>query len=425
MIRFYNGKYLTLAGGAQVHDGEVWTDGRVISRVGAKKADMPAFDREIDLGGDLVMPSFKNAHTHSAMTFLRSYADDLPLNDWLFKQVFPMEARLTDDIIYTMTRLAILEYLSGGITASFDMYYRNDAYAKANIDSGFRTVICSALNDLDADETNIEREYIKFNGLHELVSYRLGIHGEYTTGMPRLQYMADLVHKYKAPFYSHNSETKSEVAGCLGRHGKTPTELFESLGLYDFGGGGYHCTWMSERDLEIFKRRGLYAVTNPASNLKLASGVAPIEKMLQMGIKLAIGTDGAASNNALDMFREMYLATALQKLTTENAAACPAEKVLEMACSAGAGAMGLHDCDDLAPGKKADLIVIDLNKPNMRPKNNIIKNLVYAGSRENVRLTMINGEIKYENGQYFIGQSPEEIYSAAEEIMRALKNETN
>lgn len=420
MIRFYNGRVLTFSGGAKVTEGEVWTDGKAIVYVGPEKADRPSFEREINLDGDVVMPSFKDAHTHSAMTFLRSYADDLPLNDWLYKRVFPLEAKLTPESVYAMTRLAILEYLSGGITASFDMYYHNDAYAQANIDSGFRTVICSALNDFDKDPENIEREYLKFNDCGEYIGYCLGIHAEYTTGMERMKYAAELVHRYKAPFFTHNSETKVEVEGCIERHGMTPTELFESLGLFDYGGGGYHCVWMSDSDIEIFRRRGLWAVTNPASNLKLASGIAPITRLMDAGVNLAIGTDGAASNNALDMFREMYLVTALQKYLTGDAAACPADRVLEMACVGGARAMGLTDCDDVAVGKKADLIVIDMHRPNMRPIHNIPKNIVYAGSKENVRLTMINGVVRYENGEFFIGEEAGAIYERAEKILKEI-----
>ena len=178
MIRFYNGRVMTFSDGVKISGDEVWTDGERIAYVGPEKPDRPAFEREIDLRGDLVMPSFKNAHTHSAMTFLRSYADDLPLNDWLYRQVFPMEAKLTPELVYEMTRIAIMEYLTSGITASFDMYMKNDAYAAANIDSGFRTVICGALNDFDADPEDIEREYLKFNSGSPLVSYILGIHAE-------------------------------------------------------------------------------------------------------------------------------------------------------------------------------------------------------------------------------------------------------
>lgn len=420
MIRFYNGKTLSFGGGIKLSDDEVWVDGSSIVYVGPAREDMPAFQRQIDLKGDLLMPGFKDAHTHTAMVFLRSYADDLPLQDWLYNKVFPQEAKLTPEAIYQFTRLGIMEYLSSGITASFDMYYHNEAYAKANVDCGFRTVICSAMNDFDADPTNIEREYLRFNSYNELVSYKLGIHAEYTTGLQRMEYMASLAEKYQAPCYMHCCETKTEVEGCIERHGLTPPQLLDRMGLFRYGGGGFHCVWMSQEDIELFARKGIYAVTNPASNVKLASGIAPVDKLLAAGVPMAIGTDGAASNNALDMFREMYLASCMQKLSLMDAAAGKAEDMLTMACVGGAHAMGLADCDDIAPGKKADLCVIDLHRPNMQPLLNIPKNLVYSGSKENVRLTMVNGRVLYENGQFFIGEEPEEIYRQVNSLCRSM-----
>ena len=421
MIRFFNGKTLRFGGGMRISDEEVWVDGGSIVHVGPAPEELPEFQRQIDLKGDLLIPGFKDAHTHTAMTFLRSLADDMPLDKWLSEQVWPNESKLTGEAVYCFTRLGIMEYLSGGITSAFDMYVKNDNYAQACIDSGFRTVICSGLNNFDADPENIEREYLKFNHLHELVSYTLGIHAEYTTSMERMEYMASLAEKYQAPCYMHCAETKSEVAGCIERYGLTPPQLLDKVGLFRYGGGGFHCTWMSEEDVALFARKGLWAITNPASNLKLASGIAPIARMQRAGVKLAIGTDGAGSNNALDMFREMYLVTALQKYAENDASACPADTVLEMACVGGARAMGLACCDDIAPGKKADLAVIDLHRPNMQPLNNIGKNLVYAGSKENVRLTMVNGRVLYENGEFFIGGEPERIYAEANDFMRRLR----
>ena len=421
MIRFFNGRTLRFGGGMRITEDEVWVDGGSIVHVGPAPEALPEFQRQIDLKGDLLIPGFKDAHTHTAMTFLRSLADDMPLDKWLSEQVWPNEAKLTGEAVYCFTRLGILEYLSGGITSAFDMYVKNDSYAQACIDSGFRTVICSGLNNFDADPENIEREYLKFDHLHELVSYALGIHAEYTTCMERMEYMASLAEKYQAPCYMHCAETKNEVEGCIERYGLTPPQLLDRVGLFRYGGGGFHCTWMSEEDVSLFARKGLWAVTNPASNLKLASGIAPIARMQRAGVKLAIGTDGAGSNNALDMFREMYLVTALQKYAEDDASACPADTVLEMACVGGARAMGLACCDDIAPGKKADLAVIDLHRPNMQPLNNIGKNLVYAGSKANVRLTMVNGKVLYENGEFFIGGEPERIYAEANDFMRRLR----
>lgn len=419
MIRFYNGRLLSFKNGFEITDDEVWTNGSEIAFVG-KNHDKKA-DREIDLNGNLLMPAFKNAHTHSAMTFARSLADDLPLQPWLYDMIFPMEAKLNESDIYTLSRLAFLEYLSSGISACFDMYYYPEAMAKASVDAGFRTVMCGAVNNFKESVSLLDEYYQKYNSYDELISYRLGFHAEYTTSKELMNGIALLAEKHEAPVFTHSSETKSEVEECLERYGKTPTELFEELGLFNYGGGGFHSVWMSENDLEIYKKHGIWAVINAGSNSKLASGIAPLEKMQKAGINTAIGTDGPSSNNALDMFREMYLAAVTQKLKTSDAAACDAAELLKSATVGGAHCMGLYNCDIIDTGKKADLTVIDLHRPNMQPINNIIKNIVYSGSKENVKLTMINGKILYENGE-FIGTDIEKIYYEAQKITDRLKS---
>lgn len=285
---------------------------------------------------------------------------------------------------------------------------------------GFRTVLCGSINDFGGTVRGIEEEYNKFNSFNPLISYRLGFHAEYTTKLETLEGIAELSRKYKAPVYTHNSETKAEVNGCIERYGLTPTQLFDKLGMLEYGGGGFHCVWLDERDMEIFRNKNLWVVTNPSSNLKLASGIAPICEMKRHGIsRFAIGTDGAASNNCLDMFREMFLVTGLQKVRENDAAACSAFDVLEMATKGGALAMGLEECDMLAEGKLADLAVIDLRQPNMQPVHNIPKNLVYAGSKQNVVMTVVNGQILYENGK-FLTVDADEVYARAEKLAREI-----
>ncbi len=427
-IRFYNARVLAMDADMEIRRGEVWVEENRIAYVGPGKASGPGsregdrkWDREIDLEGNLLMPGFVNAHTHSAMTFLRSFADDLPLQEWLGQQVFPMEAKLTGEDIYELSRLAILEYLSGGITANFDMYFQPDMIAKASVDCGFRTVLVSSLNNFTSSLEAMEEEYQRLNHYDEKICYHLGFHAEYTTSEELLRGVAALAEKYHAPVYTHNSETRREVEECIGRHGMTPTAYLDSLGLFLYGGGGYHCVYMTDEDIRIFQERGLSAVTNPGSNMKLASGVARISDMMRAGINLAVGTDGPASNNCLDMFREMFLVTGLAKLREEDAAAVPAEAVLRMAVSGGAKALGLADCGCLAAGKLADLIVIDLQQPNMQPVNHPVKNLVYSGSKQNVKMTMIQGRILYENGIFTDAYDVEEIYRKANEIIDSLR----
>lgn len=431
--RFYNARILTMKN-QDIFTGELWVqDDRILYAGDGSDVDTVyqklnlgsiIWDREIDCEGNLLMPGFKDAHTHSGMTLLRSYADDLPLQDWLTKQVFPIEAKMDGEMIYHLTKLAILEYLTSGITAVFDMYLTPETTARACVDMGMRCVQVSGMSGQEHFEESLkktEEYYQRFNHDDPLLSYFIGFHAEYTCSKELLESAAALARKYQAPVYTHLAETKAEVDGCIERHGMTPAKLFDSLGIFDYGGGGYHCVWMNDEDMEIFRKRGLSVVTNPGSNTKLASGIAPISDYLAKGINVAIGTDGPASNNCLDMFREMFLVTGLAKLREQDASAVDAWEVLKMATVNGSVAMNLPDTDVLAEGKLADIIMIDLHQPNMQPLNNIPKNLVYSGSKQNVKMTMIQGKILYENGRFADTYDVETIYSKANEIINSLR----
>lgn len=419
-IRFTNAQILPLDDKTPLFSGDLVVEGSVVSALGADCSNLGPFNRTIDCGGDLLLPGFKNAHTHSGMTFLRSLADDLPLQSWLNDQVFPKEAQLTPEHVYVLTKLAILEYLTSGITMMFDMYFSRESVASAAIDTGFRAALVGCANDFGGSAAETAEEYARYSVLHPLLTYRLGFHAEYTTSYPLLRDLSEMVHSLKKPFYAHLNETLSEVESCVARNGMRTIEYLDSLGLFDFGGGGYHCVHVSEREMDIIQSRGMSVVTCPASNLKLASGIAPIYEYLQRGILVAIGTDGAASNNCLDMFREMFLVTGLQKYR-HGADAVDATEVLRMACRNGAYACGFDECDCLAPGKQADLVLLDLHQPNMQPLNNIEKNVVYSGSKQNVRLTMIAGKVLYERGEFFIGEDPERIYREATRIVQSIR----
>ena len=415
MIKFTNGYFLDKDFNVVQKDVYVKND-RIVS-VG--KNELEGFDED-DLNGNLLMPTFKNAHTHSAMTFGRSYADDLPLQPWLYDMIFPMEEKMNAQDIYDLSMLAFLEYISGGTSACFDMYYFPEMMAKASVDAGFRTVMCPGLNNFKESIENVEDYYNRFNNYDELISYRLGFHAEYTTDKKLICGLSRLAEKYEAPVFTHLSETKNEVEDCKKRNGKSPVKYLDELGVFNFGGGGFHSVWVDDEDLEIYKKRGIWAVINACSNAKLASGIAPVSKMLDLGINLAVGTDGASSNNALDMFREMYMIAATQKLNDKNAASTDANEILKMAMQGSALCMGLADCDTIDVGKKADLIVIDLHKPSMQPINNITKNIVYSGGRDTVKMTMINGKILYENGE-FKHLDQEKIYYNAQKATNRLK----
>lgn len=429
-IRLYNASILTMEKDRPVFRGEVWIKNEKIAYVPDeteldrewKKGDFPriAWDIELDCKGNLLMPGFKNAHTHSGMTFLRSFADDLPLQEWLNDKVFPMEAKLTPEDIFYLSKLAVMEYLTSGITSIFDMYLDTEAMAEACLDTGMRCVLVSGLNNFSSSIEQVEKDYVKYNKRGSLISYQLGFHAEYTCSKELLGRVSSLAHRYRAPVYTHLAETAREVEECRQRYGMTPAVFLDSLGLFEFGGGGYHCVHMTEEDMDVFRKRRLYVITNPASNAKLASGIAPIAVYERKKIPVAIGTDGPASNNCLDMFREMFLVSALSKLREKDAASLDAMNVLRMATVNGAKAMRLGRADVLAKGKLADIIMLDLHQPNMQPIHNIAKNIVYSGSKSNVLMTMVNGRILYRNGEFNIGDSPEYIYAKCEEIVKRI-----
>ena len=415
MIKFENG-YI-LGKDFELIKDDVYVKGDSIYKIG--KCDEKA-DSVYDLNGNLLMPSFKNAHTHSAMTFGRSLADDLPLQSWLNDEIFPREAKLESRDIYDLSMLAFLEYLTSGVSACFDMYYHPDMMAKASTDLGFRTVMTSGLNNFCESIQSVEDYYKRYNSYSDLISYKLGFHAEYTTDKNLIFGISKLAEKYEAPVFLHASETKTEVEECIKRYGKSPTLFLDEMGIFNYGGGVYHSVWVSDDDLEVYKKRGIWAIINAGSNAKLASGIAPVSKMLKKGINIAIGTDGPSSNNALDMFREMYLIEATQKLNDKDAASTDPIEILKAATIGSAHCMGLYDCDAIAEGKKADLIVIDLHKPSMQPMNNILKNIVYSGSKDIVKMTMVNGRILYENGE-FKGVDAEKIYYNVQKATDRLK----
>lgn len=427
-LRFYNARILTMEEEKgkdcdlrEIFFGEVHVKDSKISYVGKETNTALKFDREIDCKGNLLMPGFKNAHTHSGMTAMRSYADGLPLKEWLETKIFPMEANMSGDDVKLLSKLAIMEYLTSGITAAMDMYLTPYTIADAFTECGMRIVQVSGINKLGPSIEEFEERFLKINGKNPLSTQLMGFHAEYTCDKELLTKLSDLAHKYKQPMYTHNSETKVEFDECVGRYGVSPTVFLDSLGLFDFGGGGYHCVYLTDEDIEIFKKHDMSVISNPGSNTKLASGIAPIQKFIDSGLNVALGTDGPSSNNCLDMFREMFLVTGLAKLRENNASAVDALTVLKMATKNGAKAMLLDDCDVLAKGKQADMIMIDLCKPNMQPLNDIARNIVFSGSKQNVKMTMVAGKILYEDGKYNIGIDEETVYKEANDIITRLK----
>ena len=422
-ILFKNARILTMEK-EEIIEGDLVTLDNRIAYIGKDSSKCGPFDRIIECHKNLLMPGFKNAHAHSAMVFLRSKADDATLQDWLFKIVFPREDKLIASDIYHLNKVAYLEYLSSGITACFDHYYYPLEAAKAAEEIGFRTLLLATYDQKYTRGEDLYRNFHHFNDIKDgLVRYTIGFHAEYTTNDDLLMGTIEALRMLKCPFYTHIAETKKEVKECLDRHGKTPVQYLYDNGLFKYGGGGFHCIYLTPEEVKIFKENNLSVVSCPGSNAKLASGIAPLTYYLNNGINIALGTDGPASNNSLDMFKEMYLAATLQKIVNEDAKSISAFEILKMATVNGAKVMGLDEADILKEGKYADLIMIDLAKANMQPINNIITNLVYAGSKDNVILTMINGRILYENGKYNIKESKEDIFAKAEEIASRIEKE--
>ena len=434
-IRFTNVCLLDPARGEFLCDRELWVKGNRIAYIGRTPEKGPEnedfFDaektRQINGKGNLLMPGFVNAHAHTAMTFLRSYAENLPLSDWLFGKILPMEDKLRREDIRPLSTLGMLECLSSGITTNFDMYYYPDVQAEACVDLGYRTVFCGGItagpDGVDKEMQTLEERYNLLNHYDPLIRYVPGAHAEYTNCREMLDAIGQFCRKHHEPFFAHNSETRSETEECVARHGLTPTGLMEELGMFEYGGGGFHCVYLSESDEEIFLRRGLTAVINSASNAKLASGIAPVVRYSGLGINLALGTDGVSSNNALDMFREMYLTAVLAKLNTESAEALPAMEVLRMATVNGARALGFDDLGILETGALADLIMIDLAAPNMQPPVNIPDHLVYSAGKSNVLMTMIDGKVLYENGGYTGDADPEKTAHEVAAILARMEKE--
>ena len=405
--------------------GDIIIENNKILYIGSDSSKYGPFDLTRDIQGNVLMPGFKNAHTHSSMTFLRSRTDDANLQHWLFDIVFPREALLRPGDYGPLAKVSFLEYLTSGITACLDQYFYPLETSEAAKEIGIRFVNQTIFPDENPKETIINTYKELNKDKDSLVSCVIGMHAEYTANDDKFKVLQEVIKELKCPYYIHISETKHEVDECFMRRGMSPVEYIESLGLFDYGGGCYHCVWLTDKDVEIFKKHNIYAVTCPGSNTKLASGICPVQKYLDAGLTIAIGTDGPASNNCLDMFKEMTLVSSLTKVTTGSPEAVGAYNTLKMATVNGAHAMLLNDCDILEVGKKADIIEIDLSRPNMQPLNDIVNNIVYSGSKENVKMTMVNGKILYADGKFYLNESVEEIYKKAQEITDRIEKEIN
>ena len=412
-ILFKNARILTMVD-EKIIDADLLVIDSRIAYIGDSAHKYTPFDLVIDCQKKLLMPGFKNAHTHSAMIFLRNRFKDVSLQDWLFKCIFPREDKLIPSDIYYLNKACILEYLANGTTACFDQYFFPLEGGKAADEIGFRMLLLAIFNAETTNVDDLERNYHYFNDRKEgFARYAIGVHAEYTSNQEMIENTRQAINRLKCPFFTHISETKKEVEECIGRHNKTPLKYLFDEGLFKYGGGGYHCIYFTDEEIKICKDNNLTIVSCPGSNLYLESGIAPLTKYLNHGIRVALGTDGPASNESLDMFREMRLAG------TREGKYIPSFELLKMATVNGAYAMGLKDADVLAVDKLADIIMVDVNLSKDHPLDDI----VYKCNQDNVKLTMINGNILYEDGQYRLKESQEDIYKKVKEISERIENE--
>jgi 5-methylthioadenosine/S-adenosylhomocysteine deaminase len=355
-----------------------------------------------DAGGNLVMPGLINCHCHAAMTLFRGLADDLPLEQWLHQHIFPAEARWVGfDFVHTGTLLAAAELLRGGVTCVADAYFWESAARQAFAEAGLRVVAAQGVIDFPApgvpdaaDNLKVAEDFID-SGRHsgsELITSTLFCHSPYTCSAATLQGAKALTRAQHLPFFIHLAETRPEVEQSRQQTGMSPVAYLDSLGLLDERTVAVHAVWVEDAERQLLADRGVKVCHCPESNLKLASGVAPVADLLDRGLAVGLGTDGAASNNNLDLLGEMSLAAKLHKVAHFDQTVLPARQVVEMATLGGARVLGLEEVTgSLAPGKAADLIVVDLHRPHLTPLYDPYSHLVYAAGAGDVREVMVQG----------------------------------
>lgn len=388
-----------------IADAEILIDNSLIVYAG-KRENAPAFeaDKTIDGKGALAMPGLCNMHTHTPMTLLRSIGSDLPLDRWLNDAIFPVEKHLTDDAVRAGTDLGIMEMLRYGTTSFNDMYMHMDMEAEAVRDSGMRALLGHGVVDFDESCSDLLPNIALIEKWNHTADDRIRValapHSEGATTQKVLEQIRVAAEKYKVPVHIHVSETKLDFDGSLERRGLTPPQYLDKLGLLDYPLLAAHCVWFTDEDIELFARKGAVILHNPISNLKLASGVAPIAKMIKAGCKVTIGTDGVASNNNLNLWEEIKLMPMLQKGTTLDPTVVSPAQTIAAATSVGAKALGYENLGLLREGYLADLILLDMSGAHMSPCNDLESNLVYSAQGSDVCMTMVHGKVLYQNGEY-------------------------
>ena len=395
----------------------------------ADEIDEGKADKIIDAEGKILLPGLINTHTHLSMTLFRGLADDLSLDSWLNDHIWPMEANLNGDYCYIGALLGAVELIKSGTTTFSDMYFYMEDVARAVEDSGIRAVLSYGMIDFgDAEkrEAEIKENLELFNSCNGMADGRIkvffGPHSPYTASEELLIKVRELADEYNMGIHIHVSETQKEINDVSEEKGLRPFEYLEKIGLLGPDVVAAHCVWLSDEEIEIIKKHGVKVSHNPCSNMKLASGIAPVSKLIENGVCVSIGTDGASSNNNLDLIEELKTASLLQKVSTLDPKVLSSDEAIEMATIKGAEALGLSDeIGSIEVGKKADIILIDTNQANMVPDSSTVSsNIIYSANGSNVDTTICNGKILMENRKLTV-LDEQEIYEKAKQAIKELK----
>lgn len=401
-----------------------------ISYIGESMPDEVTEDERIyDGKGKLLMSGFYNAHGHSPMSLMRGYGENMKLQDWLNNKIFPFEDKLDSNAVYWATMLSMAESFKYGIVSTSDMYYFCDDMARAVIESGAKANIARSLTNFTGQEPESMvsfKEAVKFyDEFHNTADGRLkadmSLHAEYTSDFATAKALADYARTIDTVMQIHVSETLSEHEECKERHGLTPAAYLNKAGLFDVPAVAAHCVYSTDEDLEIFREKGVTVATNPVSNMKLASGICDVANVISHGVNVAIGTDSVASNNSLDFTEEMKVLAIGSKVVRKDPSALSPKQIIQAATQGGAKAQQRKDCGTVKEGNKADLIVFDISSVNMHPIHNLVNNIVYSASSSEIIMTMIDGKVVYENGEYTTIDIEHVIYQAEKSTEKILE----
>ncbi|WAM33218.1 amidohydrolase [Caldicellulosiruptor morganii] len=404
-ILIKNATIITCNAQNEVLKGDILIRSGKIARI-AENIDLPVYEAssvKIIEGKNLIaLPGLINAHTHCGQTVLRSFADDMPLYEWLFEKIFPAEEKLTKEIVYFSSLLGIAEMLKSGTTMFYDMYFHEDMTAKAVQATGIKAVLSRGLQTDEKESLRLDetRELI-YNYSSDRIKVFFGPHSIYTCSYELLEKVARLAQEFKTGVMIHLSESENEVNTCYERYDMSPVKLCNQAGLFDTVCIAAHCVYVDDEDIEIMAEKDVSCVYNPTSNLKLGNGFAPVYSMISSGVNVAIGTDSAASNNNLNMLEEMHIASLLEKGVYRLPDILNARQILKMATANAAMAAGINNTGVIQEGFCADIVLLKADDINMLPCYNPVSNVVYSSNPSNVYATIVDGQILYMDGKLF------------------------